>query len=314
MSKIPLLLLFLTYTQIVSLKGQEYRIPLYAGEIPNSRPSKISERLVKGEYTWLYDVTNPDIAVYLPQAKYVTGQAVVICPGGGYRFLSYDNYIEGTDVARFFNSLGIAAIVLKYRLPSAETCIEPHKAPLMDAQRALRMVRVNAAKWNINPEKIGIMGFSAGGHLAATAGTHFDEGNKSDADSVERESCRPNFMILLYPVISLVDTSLITNTRKKLLGENPAIDLMCYYSCEQQVKENTPPAFIAHAENDKIVSVEHSLLIYEALRKKNISSELHILTEGGHGFGLVTNNKHVVSWKESLELWLESLQNVNLSK
>lgn len=292
----------------ITLPGQEFRLPLYDDFIPNSKPSKIAERLVKGEHTWLYDVTNPDIAVYLPQAKYATGQAVIICPGGGYRLLSYDNYIEGTDVARFFNSIGIAAVVLKYRLPLEETCIEPHKAPLMDVQRAIRIVRFNAAKWNVNPEKIGVMGFSAGGHLAATLGTHFDSGNKSAADSLERQSCRPDFMILMYPVISFSDTNLQTNSKNKLLGKNPPKELILYYSIELQVKENTPPAFICHAANDTVVGVEHSILMYEALHKKNIPAELHILSNGGHGFGLVTNNKHIASWKMSLELWLESMR------
>jgi acetyl esterase/lipase len=175
----------------------------------------------------------------------------------------------------------------------------------------MRLVRHNAGKWNINPEKIGVMGFSAGGHLAATLATHFDYGNKSASDSVEWQSCRPNFMILMYPVISFSDTTLRTNSQKKLLGENPQKDLLIWYSAELQVKEDTPPAFICHAQNDPTVSVEHSILMYEALHKKKIPAELHILPEGGHGFGLAANNDHVYSWTNSLKLWLKSLNNTD---
>lgn len=298
------------YFSVSGLAGQEYRLALYPNEIPNSKPSNVKERLVVGEHTWLYDVTIPDIAVYLPQSKYATGQAVVICPGGGYRLLSYDNHIEGTDVARFLNAIGIAGIVLKYRLPLPETCIEPHKAPLMDLQRAIRMVRANANAWSINTEKIGVMGFSAGGHLAATLGNHFDAGNPTAPDSIERLSCKPNFMILFYPVISFSDTSLIaqSTSRKKLLGENPDPKWVQFYSNELQVKENTSPAFIIHAADDKVVPVEHSILMYEALHQKKISAELHLLPSGGHGFGLVTNNKQLETWKVNLKFWLESMR------
>jgi acetyl esterase/lipase len=288
--------------------GQEFVMPLYQGKIPNSKPSKVKEELVHGEHTWLYGVTNPSISVYLPQAKYATGQAIIICPGGGYKLLSYDNHIEGTDVARYFNSLGIAAIVLKYRLPLTETSIEPYNAPLMDAQRAMRIVRKNASKWSVNPNEIGIMGFSAGGHLAASLGTHFDYGNPLSKDSIEHESSRPSFMILMYPVISFSRPSLESNSRKNLLAGAESEALLKFFSCELQVNEKTPPAFIAHAEDDKVVSIEHSLLMYEALHNANIAAELHILPEGGHGFGLINKNQHIASWKYNLELWLKSLQ------
>jgi acetyl esterase/lipase len=305
----PLATTFIAFLiSVFWIQGQEFKLQLYDGPVPNSKPSNVKERLVVGEYTWLYDVTNPDISVYLPQSKYATGQAVVICPGGGYRLLSYDNYVEGTDVARFFNTIGVAAIVLKYRLPSPQTSVEPHKSPLMDAKRAMRLVRHNAAKWKINLDKIGIMGFSAGGHLASTLGTHFDNGNVESVDSVERYSCKPNFMILMYPVISFTDSTLRTRSQKTLLGDNPPKDLLVYYSNELQVKDDTPPCFIAHAQNDSTVSVRHSIIMYEALNRKKIPSELHILTEGGHGFGLNSTNKHIASWKTSLELWLENIR------
>jgi acetyl esterase/lipase len=177
----------------------------------------------------------------------------------------------------------------------------------MDAQRAMRLVRANACKWNIQPGKIGIMGFSAGGHLASTLGTHFDYGNKSSADSVERFSCRPDFMILMYPVISFTDSCAHTGSRDALLGKNPDKELVKYYSTELQVKEDTPPAFFVHADNDTGVPVENTLLMYKALRANKIPAELHILSEGEHGFGLGVNNDHVGSWSNNLKLWLKWL-------
>jgi len=177
----------------------------------------------------------------------------------------------------------------------------------MDAQRAVRLVRHNAAKWNIDPEKIGVMGFSAGGHLASTLGTHFDYGDKASKDSVEKQSCRPDFMILMYPVISFTEACTHTGSRDALLGKNPTKEMLNFYSNELQVKEDTPPTFLVHADDDGGVSVENSLLMYKALRDKKIPAEMHILSEGGHGFGLALNNQHVASWTNSLNLWLKSL-------
>ena len=298
------LLLFLFVECMISF-GQDYRLPLYTGAIPNSKNTGATEKIEKKDIILISNVQTPDIAVYLPSPRFATGQAVIICPGGGYWVLAYD--LEGTDIARYFNSIGVAAVVLKYRLPTYGNCIEPHKAPLMDAQRAMRLVRHNAAKWSINPEKIGIMGFSAGGHLASTLGTHFDYGNKEATDSVERQSCRPDFMILMYPVISFTDSSVHSGSAEALLGKNPDKDLLVYYSSELQVKENTPPAFFALADNDDGVPAENSLLMYAALRKKKIPAELHILSEGKHGFGLGLNNEHVASWTTNLKLWMNSL-------
>jgi acetyl esterase/lipase len=228
-------------------------------------------------------------------------------PGGGYWALAYD--LEGTDIARYLNSIGVAAIVLTYRLPTYGNVLEPNKAPLMDAQRAIRLVRFNAAKWNIDPKKIGIMGFSAGGHLTSTAGTHFDYGNQAAADSVERLSCRSDFMVLMYPVITFTDLSVHTGSRDALLGKNPDPDLVRYYSNELQVRDDTPPAFFVHADNDAGVPVENTLLMYAALRKKKIPAELHILSEGEHVFGLGGKNEHLASWSNSLKLllyWLDT--------
>jgi acetyl esterase/lipase len=285
--------------------GQEFVLPLYKGEIPNSINTGQKEKIEKTDITLISNVQNPDIAVYLPSTRFATGQAVVICPGGGYWVLAYD--LEGTDIAKYLNTIGVAGIVLKYRLPTYGNCVVPYKAPLMDAQRAMRLVRQNAEKWNINADKIGVMGFSAGGHLASTLGTHFDYGNKVATDSVERQSCRPDFMVLMYPVISFTDSCMHSESEEALLGKNASHELKVLFSNELQVKEDTPPAFICQADNDTGVPTENSILMYKALKKKKIPAELHILSEGEHGFGLGVNNDHVNSWTNSLRLWLNWL-------
>ncbi|HUV01459.1 MAG TPA: alpha/beta hydrolase [Bacteroidales bacterium] len=289
----------------LTISAQDYRLPLYSGTIPNSKETGHVEKIEKNEITVISNVQIPDITVYLPSKRFATGQAIVICPGGGYWILAYD--LEGTDIARYLNSIGVAAIVLKYRLPTYGNCVIPHKAPLMDAQRSMRLVRFNAARWNIDPDKIGIMGFSAGGHLASTLGTHFDYGNPAATDSVEEMSCRPDFMVLMYPVITFTDPVMHTGSRDALLGKDPDRTLAEYYSNELQVKDDTPPAFFVHADNDTGVPVENSLLLYKALRSKRIPAELHILSEGDHGFGLGVGNDHVASWTVSLKLWLKWL-------
>lgn len=297
--------LFVIMMESLVVSGQEFLLPLYDGNIPNANNTIIEEKIVLEEIKTISQVQVPDIAVYLPAKRNATGQAVVICPGGGYWVLAYD--WEGSDIARYLNSIGVAAVVLKYRLPTYGNTIEPHKAPLMDAQRAMRLVRFNAAKWNIDPEKIGIMGFSAGGHLASTLGTHFDYGNPTASDSVERISCRPDFMVLMYPVITFTDSSMHSGSRDALIGKNPETNLAVYYSNELQVKDDSPPAFFVHADNDKGVPVENTLMMYKALRAKKIPAELHIISEGEHGFGLGVGNEHVASWTNNLKLWLNWL-------
>lgn len=285
--------------------GQDFVLPLYQGEIPNSKNTGQTEKIEKKDIVLVSNVQTPDIAVYLPSKRFATGQAVVICPGGGYWVLAYD--LEGTDIARYLNSIGVAGIVLKYRLPTSGNTIEPHKAPLMDAQQAMRLVRAHASDWNIDPSKIGVMGFSAGGHLASTLGTHFDSGNPASTDPVKRQSCRPDFMVLMYPVISFTADCCHSGSPEALLGNSPSPELIKFFSNELQVSDDTPPAFFVHADNDTGVPVENTLLMYEALRKKKIPAELHILSEGGHGFGLGGSNNHIASWSKNLKLWLNWL-------
>ena len=285
--------------------GQDYVLPLYNGPIPHLKSAGGKEEVEKSDITRLRNIQNPEIEVYLPTKRFATGQAVVICPGGGYWILAYD--LEGTDIAKYLNTIGVAAAVLKYRLPTSGNWSNPSDVPLEDAQRAMRLVRSKAAAWNINPAKIGVMGFSAGGHLASTLGTHFDYGNATSADSVDRLSCRPDFMVLCYPVISFTDSSMHRGSREALIGKDPDEKMVRYFSSELQVRDDTPPAFFILADDDGAVPAENSLLMYKALRSKKISAELHILSEGGHGFGLAVNNPHIASWSNSLRLWLDWL-------
>jgi len=237
-------------------------------------------------------VHQPTLEVYLPPAGSATGAAVVICPGGGYHILAIDK--EGRAVARWLNSLGVAGIVLKNRLYDYG-----HPAPLMDAQQALATVRRAAEAWGIDTGRIGIMGFSAGGHLAATAGTHFDD------PVIEGEiGLRPDFMILIYPVISMQDGITHLGSRRNLLGEDPLPELVHLMSNETQVTSETPPTFIAHANDDATVPVENALRFYMALRREGVPAAMHIFEEGGHGFGLGVQGA-VTAWPDLCAAWLK---------
>jgi len=274
-------------------------------EIPNYKETGSAEKWDTSDIISVTNVQQPGIAVYLPAKRHATGQAVVICPGGGYWALAYD--WEGIDVAKWLNSKGIAGIVLKYRLPTSEGQIIPHESPMMDARQAVRLVRYHASEWNINPDQIGIMGFSAGGHLASTLGTHFDYGNSYANDLVERISCRPDFMILMYPVITMTKPFMHKGSRNALIGENPEPALAQNYSNELQVSEDTPPTFLVHAADDKGVPVENSLVFYQALVANNVPAEMHIYPSGGHGFSLAINKGHLSQWTDLCITWIKSL-------
>lgn len=288
------------------LFAQEFRMTLWpAGRVPNYRQTNEKEIDDTVETIRISKVQSPDIAVYLPSRRTATGQAVIICPGGGYTYLSYN--WEGSDPARWLNSKGIAAIVLKYRLPNSSSAVVPHLSPLSDAKRAMRLVRFYAAKWNIKKDKIGIMGFSAGGHLASTLGTHFDNGDPSSPDSIEQMSSRPDFMVLVYPVITMSKPVMHAGSRNNLIGQTPDSTLALLYSNELQVTKETPPGFLLHATDDKTVPVENSLLFYQALVRNGIQAELHIFPKGGHGFGLGIGKGAVESWTELCTAWLREL-------
>ncbi|GAB4409597.1 MAG: hypothetical protein OHK0039_13410 [Bacteroidia bacterium] len=251
-------------------------------------------------------VADPDIEVYLPVAYRRTGAAVVICPGGGYGLLAWD--WEGTEMARWFNSIGVAAFVLRYRLPKAHSAGCSDVVALADAQRALRLVRSRAGTWGVDPARVGIMGFSAGGHLASTASTHFDSGNPAASDSVERQSCRPDFAILMYPVITMDTTFAHLGSRRNLLGPHPTAQQVGYFSNETQVSAQTPPTILFHASDDASVLPENSLRYYQALLRQGVPAALHLFERGGHGFALGEGKGSADQWRQLCHRWMTEQQ------
>ncbi len=268
-------------------------INLYPGDIPNSKANAVKETFASGMYR---GVTVPTLEIYLPEKEKATGTAVIICPGGGYSVVVYQG--EGISTAKELAKKGIAAFVLKYRLPDDSTMTDKKNGPLQDAQQAIKIVRENAAKWGISPGRIGIMGFSAGGHLASTAATQF---HRSLIENNDSTSLRPDFQILVYPVISMQDNLTHHDSRTKLLGTHPPKELIDLFSNELQVNENTPPAFITHAADDRLVDVDNSVFYFEELRHRGVAVEMHIYPKGGHGFIF----KHE-GWTEPLFKWIEN--------
>ena len=242
----------------------------------------------------------PTITVYAPTPEKATGAAVVICPGGGYGGLAMDH--EGKQVAAWLNEMGVTAFILKYRLGPRYH----HPAPLQDASRAIRTVRARSKEWGLDPKRIAILGFSAGGHLASTAGTHFDAGRADDTDPIERESSRPDRMILAYPVIAMATEYTHRGSNNNLLGQNPAPELLGSLSNETQVAKNTPPTFLVHTNEDTGVPPENSLLFAMALRKTKVPLELHIFEKGRHGLGLGGGDRAFAAWPKLCEMWLKN--------
>ena len=243
----------------------------------------------------------PNLSVYLAPEDKATGAAVVVCPGGGYGALATGH--EGHDVAVFFNSHGVSAFILTYRIAPKYR----HPCPMLDVQRAIRTVRSRAAEWKVDPDRIGVMGFSAGGHLASTAVTYFDDGKADAEDAVDKASCRPSFGILVYPVIVLDKPYTHKGSRQNLLGQraNDA-QLVEDLSTEKRVTAKTPPCFLMHTSGDTGVPPENSIDFYLALRKVNVPAELHIYEKGGHGFGLAPKDPVLSSWPDRLIAWMNS--------
>lgn len=261
--------------------------PLYpSGQVPLSKGSE--------------EVDVPALAISLPPKDKAVGTAVVVCPGGGYRNLAMDH--EGKQIAEYLNNLGVVAAVLKYRLGPRYH----HPAMLMDAQRAIRTLRSRAAELGIAPQRIGIMGFSAGGHLASTAGTHFDQGKSDAADAIERVSSRPDFLILCYPVISMTSPFTHKGSRTNLLGDSPDPQLMEMFSNEKQVTAQTPPTFLFHTDADTGVPAENSVEFYLALRRNKVPAEMHIYQKGPHGVGLAQKDPVLATWSGRLTDWLRT--------
>jgi acetyl esterase/lipase len=240
----------------------------------------------------------PTLTRFLPAPERATGAAVVVAPGGGYTHLAMDH--EGVVVARWLNSIGIAAFVLKYRLGPKYH----HPVELGDAQRALRTVRSRAAEWRVDPARIGILGFSAGGHLASSASTHFDAGDPRASDPIDRVSSRPDFSILIYPVITLEDPYAHRGSRENLLGKDADPALVWSLSSERQVTPKTPPTFLVHTSDDATVPVENSLMYYRALRAAGVPAELHVFETGPHGFGTAPGNPLLSQWPSLAESWM----------
>jgi len=285
--------------------AQNYTLPLWDGTPPLQKDMNLQEDVRDENIIRIANVQTPTIEVYLPNKQIATGEAVVIYPGGGYAILAYD--WEGTDFAKWLNSQGIAGIVVKYRLPISESLTDPKEVPLLDAQRAIRMTRANAEAWNIDPGKVGVMGFSAGGHLASTVSTQYDLEVDRAKDAIDALSARPDFSILVYPVISFRDAAVHSGSRKNLIGENASQELQDRFSGELNVDENTPPTFLVHAQDDKGVPIENSLLYYNALNKHGIPASLHIYPKGGHGFGFGMGKGAVENWRSVLLDWINHL-------
>lgn len=277
-------------------------MPLYINAVPNSKPAPNKENSTfKDNVTRIAKVSVPTLTMYKPEKP--NGMSVVICPGGGYGILAFDK--EGTRVAEEMNKWGVTAFVLKYRLPDDTANVDKSLAPLQDAQQAIRMVRTNAAAWGLKKDKIGIMGFSAGGHLASTAATHFT----SNADATEKDtiSVRPDFAILIYPVISFDSTITHKGSRNNLVGANASADVINLFSNELQVSAKTPPSFLVHAGDDGAVPVDNSIRYYQACIKYKVPVEMHLYPKGGHGFGMY-NRTTTDNWMERLSNWLGSLK------
>lgn len=287
-------------------KAQNFVIPLWNSNMPNYQEVGELELLKSESSTEHYKlVAKPNISVFLPSKNNRTGQAVLVIPGGGYQAIVH--IWEGEDIAKWLNSNGIVAIVLKYRLPNAKSNIISYKSPLLDASRAMKIIRENSEKWSIDKNNIGVMGFSAGGHLASTLGTHYDKDEKPQSDRIDSISSRPDFMVLMYPVITMDERFTHMGSRNNLLGDSPSPELVDYYSNEKQVSEETPPTIIFHSTDDEVVSVENSTAFYKALKEKNIDSEMHIFQHGKHGFALANGKGYLELWKSICIAWLRNM-------
>ncbi|AYL95532.1 alpha/beta hydrolase [Mucilaginibacter celer] len=273
-------------------------VPLYPGDIPNGKPTPATYNEKPNEWGGTANVSVPTLTPYLLKEG-AMHTAVLVIPGGGYSAVVMGH--EGEAIAIAFNKIGVAAFVLKYRLPNDSIMVDKTIGPLQDAQSALCMIRKNAKQWNIDPAKVGVIGFSAGGHLASTLGTHFDKPAIKNSDHI---SLRPDFMVLIYPVITF-GTFAHSGSRENLIGRNPAQKLIDLYSNEKQVTAATPPVFLMHAEDDNVVPVQNTLLFYNALIQNKVKGEMHIYANGGHGFGLYNSTTRDY-WFDRLKAWMDT--------
>ncbi len=286
---------------LINVLSAQEAVRLYE-VVPNSKTGSENEKTEVGadDITRISHVTVPEMFVYKPDQP--NGTAVLICPGGGYRILAISH--EGHDVAKALNQWGITAFVLKYRLPDDKGMLNKSIAPLQDAERAMQIIRQNAKSWGINPKKVGVMGFSAGGHLAASLSTRYKEQLIENPGHI---SFRPDFSVLVYPVISFTDSLTHMGSRNNLIGQKPSESMVKKYSNELNVDKKTPPAFLVHAKDDKAVPAHNSQVYWQALRGFKIPSQIRYFDKGGHGFGM-HNKKEAGAWMEDLMLWLKELR------
>lgn len=299
-TKTLILLLIFAFT---SATAQDMTVKLWPEKIPGAKKSATyHEETIMNDRSLprVAKVTDPELLVYLAPREKATGAAVVICPGGGYGILAIDH--EGYDIAKWLNEMGVSGIILKYRLPSDEIMEDKSVGPLQDVQEAIRTVRRRAGEWNLNPHKIGVMGFSAGGHLAGTASTMYAEQVYTSKDDV---SARPDFSLLIYGVLSMQPGVTHEGSKRNLLGNNVAQDKADRFSNELRIDANTPPAFLVHSADDDAVPVENSIRYYQALKKAGVTGELHIYESGGHGYGLAPNGDTESMWPEACRAWMK---------
>lgn len=304
-TKAIIILLIFINALMMNSTAQTLTLKLWPDGIPGSKTdASYVEKITTtdGRITRCEKVVTPDLTIFLPAPEKANGAAVLICPGGGYGVLAFDH--EGNAIAKWLNDNGIAGIILKYRLPSDQIMIDKSIGPLQDAQEAIRIIRRNAVSWKINPDKIGVIGFSAGGHLASTLSTHYAE---KVYDVKDNTSARPDFSLLIYPVVSFDTAITHRGSRSNLIGLKPGEEQVRRFSNELQITASTPPAFLVHSADDKAVPVMNSIGYFKGLQKNNIPAELHIFQKGGHGYGLSPNGGTESSWPDLCIKWLKAM-------
>jgi acetyl esterase/lipase len=294
--KIKQFIFFLTILMLHMSKSSAQYLPLYKN-VPNYIDALNEEVITHDGILRIGKVSIPGYQYYRVANDAVQRPCVIICPGGGYGILAATH--EGTDVATYLNSIGVNAIVLKYRIPSSVHQVNKSIAPLQDAQQAIYLARKNASEWGIDVNKIGIMGFSAGGHLASTTATHYEDVQVSNPENI---SYRPDFQILIYPVITFTSYG-HNGSRNNLIGPVINEDQVHYFSNEEHITKNTPPAFLVHAKDDGAVPVANSINYYQQLQLNQVPSEIYLFEKGGHGFGM-KNNTSEIFWPQLMQQWL----------